>query len=137
MLSLPALRRDPEGAKDALAKRGEEGYARAVDEVLALDEERRRAISQVEDLKARRNEVSKEIGALKRQGEEAEDRIQEMRSVGQEIGELDAVVSGTEEKIRDLLLNLPNLPFQEVPPGGEEDNVLILFLEDYSAPFPV
>jgi seryl-tRNA synthetase len=125
MLSLQDLRRDPASAKAALAKRGEGGYPAAVDQVLAVDEDRRVAIAQVEELKARRNEVSKEIGAIKREGGDADGLILEMRAVGDKISELDAVVSRADERIRELLLAIPNLPFSEVPPGGEEDNVLI------------
>jgi seryl-tRNA synthetase len=125
MLSLQALRHDPASAKSALAKRGDEGYSAAVDEVLSVDEERRRAIAEVEELKARRNEVSKEIGKLKRRGEDAEGRILEMRSVGDQIVELDAVVSAADKRIRELLLYLPNLPHPEVPSGGEENNVVV------------
>ena len=125
MLSLQALRHDPDSAKAALAKRGEEGYSEAVDEILSVDEERRGAIAQVEALKARRNEVSKEIGELKRRQEDAEGRILEMRSVGEKIAGLDAVVSSAEERIREILLTLPNLPFSDVPAGGEEDNIVV------------
>jgi seryl-tRNA synthetase len=125
MLSVQALRHDPESAKAALAKRGDEDYAAAIDELLAVDEERRRAISEVEALKAQRNRVSKEIGALKREGGDADAKIKEMREVGDEIVRLDGLVSGADERIRELLLNTPNLPHPEVPPGGEEDNVLI------------
>jgi seryl-tRNA synthetase len=96
-----------------------------VDSVLAADEERRGALALVEELKARRNEVSREIGELKRTGADAEDRIREMRSVGERIGELDTVVAGSEELIRRLLLELPNLPLPEVPSGGEEANVVV------------
>jgi seryl-tRNA synthetase len=125
MLSLQALRHDSDSAKAALAKRGEEDHAAMVDQLLAVDEARRRGIAEVEELKARRNEVSKEIGALKRSGEDSEALIMEMRSVGERIAELDRGVAGADETIRQLLLNLPNLPFEEVPPGGEEDNLLI------------
>ncbi len=125
MLDLRSLRSDPESAKAALAKRGEEGYSAMVDGVLAADEERRQAISEVEGLKARRNEVSKEIGALKRTGADADEQILEMRIVGERIAGLDAVVAENEERIRGLLLALPNLPLSEVPEGGEEANVVI------------
>ncbi len=125
MLPLQALRHDPESAKAALSKRADEGYAARVDEVLRVDEERRTAIAEVEELKSRRNQVSKEIGELKRSGEPAEELILEMRSVGERIGELDALVSSTDARLKELLLNLPNLPLPEVPPGGEEDNVLV------------
>ncbi len=125
MLALQSLRHDPESAKAALAKRADEGYSAAVDEVLSVDETRRRAIAEVEELKRRRNEVSKEVGRLKREGEPAEELIVEMRSVGDKISQLDAVISSSDEKIRAILLGLPNLPLSEVPPGGEEENVLV------------
>ena len=125
MLSLPALRHDPESAKNALAKRGEGGYADAVDQVLSVDEERRRSISEVEALKARRNEVSRAIGAVKREGGDAQEQIREMRSVGEEISQLDARVAEADDRIRGILLGLPNLPYPEVTPGGEEENVLV------------
>ncbi len=84
MLSLQALRQDPDSAKSALAKRGEAGHSAAVDrDPLPGRGERRRAIAEVEELKARRNEVSKEIGALKRQGADADELILEMRAVGE------------------------------------------------------
>jgi len=125
MLSLQQLRHDPDSAKVALAKRGQEGSSAVIDELLSVDGERRQVIARVEDLKARRNEVSKEIGELKRQGGDAEDRINEMRTVGGQIAELDAVVVAADDRIREFLLNLPNLPFPEVPAGGEADNVVI------------
>jgi len=125
MLDIRFLRSDPDSVKVALAKRGGSEFGSAVDDLLAADEERRGALARVEELKARRNEVSREIGELKRQGVDAEDRIVEMRSVGDRIGELDAVVAGSEGRIRQLLLDLPNLPLQEVPAGGEEANVVV------------
>ena len=125
MLDIRSLRHDPDAAKAALAKRGGEGFSSVVDDLLATDEKRRRALARVEELKARRNEVSREIGQLKRQGADAEERILEMRSVGERIGELDAAVAEREERIRQLLMDLPNLPLQEVPSGGEDANVVV------------
>lgn len=125
MLDLRLLRNDPEAVKEALRKRGDEGLLAAVDEVLELDEGRRGDIGQVETLKARRNEVSKEVGALKRKGEDAEALILEMRAVGEKIAELDALVSQADARIREVLLGVPNLPHQRVPAGGEEENVIL------------
>jgi seryl-tRNA synthetase len=125
MLALQSLRHDPDSAKAALSKRADEEYGPVVDEILRIDEERRGAIAEVEELKSRRNQASKEIGELKRKGEPAEELILEMRSVGERIGELDAAVSSSDARLKELLLNLPNLPLPEVPPGGEEDNVLV------------
>jgi seryl-tRNA synthetase len=125
MLSIHTLRHQPDHVKAALGKRGGEGYAEAVDQVLSQDEERRAAIAEVEELKARRNEVSRQIGALKRKGEDAEELILEMRSVGDRISALDDTVARADQQTRDLLLGLPNLPFDEVPAGGEEDNITV------------
>lgn len=125
MLDLRLLRNDPERVKGALGKRGDETLLDAVDEVLALDKSRREAIAEVEDLKARRNEVSREIGALKGKGEDAEALILEMREVGGRIGDLDSIVSSSEERIREILLGVPNMPFAQVPEGGEEANVVV------------
>lgn len=124
MLDLRRLRNEPDAVKAALGKRGDAALSRSVDEALALDEDRRRSISRVEELKARRNEVSRKIGALKRKGEDADAFILEMREVAQRIGELDALVSGSEERIRDILLGIPNTPFPQVPEGGEDANVV-------------
>ncbi len=125
MLDLRRLRAERDSVKAALGKRGDERLPAAVDEVLALDEDRRRTIAEVEELKAKRNEVSKEIGALKRKGEDAEPLILEMRRVAERIGELDGEVSSLEEKIRDILLGVPNTPLGRVPAGGEEANVVV------------
>jgi seryl-tRNA synthetase len=125
MLDLRVLRKDPEAVKDALAKRGEESLSAAVDEVLAADEERRRGIAEVEDLKAKRNEASKRIGALKREGVDAQDLILEMREVGRRIATLDEIVTRSEERVREVLLEIPNTPHPEVPAGGEDENILV------------
>jgi seryl-tRNA synthetase len=92
---------------------------------VSADEERRQAISEVEGLKARRNEVSKEIGQLKRSGADADEQILEMRAVGERIAALDSVVADAEERIQEFLLALPNVPLPEVPEGGEEANIVV------------
>jgi seryl-tRNA synthetase len=125
MLDLRLVRSDPQAVKDGLAKRGDPTLLTSVDEVLELDGDRRKAIGKVEELKAQRNEVSRRIGQLKREGHDAEALILEMRRVGDQIGELDTVVDGAEERIREILLGLPNVPEDEVPPGGEEQNLLV------------
>jgi seryl-tRNA synthetase len=125
MLDLRLLRSDPDAVKAALAKRGDATLPEAIDEVLAADEERRRAIAEVEELKAKRNEVSRRIGDLKRKGEGGDALILEMREVGERIGGLDEVVSRAEARIREVLLGVPNMPLEEVPPGGEDDSVVM------------
>ena len=97
----------------------------AIDEILALDERRRVGLKEVNDLKAQRNEVSKEIGRIKRDGGDADQMIVEMREVGIRISEIDEEVGRTEERIRELMLLTPNLPLDEVPSGGVEQNEIV------------
>ena len=121
MLDIRAVRDNPAGVKAALARRGA-SYDAAVDEVLARDEERRAAIAQADALKGQRNEVSREIGERKKRGENAAESVARMREVGARIAELDALVAACDERIRAVLLTVPNLPLDEVPTGGEEAN---------------
>ena len=125
VLDLRRLRSEPNSVKAALSRRGAEGLVDALDEVLALDERRRAALSEVNDLKAQRNEVSKEVGRIKRDGGEADQMIVEMREVGARIYEIDEEVDRAEERIRELMLLTPNLPIDEVPSGGIEQNEIV------------
>ena len=124
MLSIELIRRDPEFVRQALASRGEEG---SLDELLALDTQRRQAISQGDELRARRNQASRAIGQLRSQGQEApEDVVREMREVGQEIDALEQETRGLDERIHTILLELPNLPRADVPKGlTEEENIVV------------
>ena len=84
---------------------------------LAADEKRRRLLTQVEQLKHRRNTASAEVGRRKRGGEEAGALIAEMREVGDQIKALDDEVRVSEERMQQLLLTVPNLPHASVPVG--------------------
>ena len=97
----------------------------ALDEILVLDGRRRLALSEVNVLKAQRNEVSKDVGRIKRDGGEADHMIVEMREVGARISEIDEEVARAEERIRELMLLTPNLPLDEVPSGGVEQNEIV------------
>ena len=124
MLDLRAVRGDPDRVKAALARRGE-ALGPVVDDLLARDQERRSAVSEVDDLKAVRNEVSREIGERKKSGDEAAESVARMRDVGSSIAELDARVASIDERIREILLTIPNLPLDEVPEGGEDANQVV------------
>ena len=119
------LRSEPDIIKSALARRETAGLVEAIDEILGLDERRRVALSEANELKARRNEVSKEIGRIKRDGGEADEMIVEMREVGTRISEIDEQVGRADEQIRELMLLTPNLPLDEVPSGGVEHNEVV------------
>lgn len=124
MLGIRRLREERDGVIDALALRGIDATD-AIDRLLALDERRRQALTDVNDLKARRNAVSKEVGRRKREGEEADDLIAEMRDVGTSIARLDAQAAEAEAAIHEALLEIPNTPLAEVPAGGEEANIVV------------
>jgi seryl-tRNA synthetase len=98
-----------------------------LDRVLLLDGERRRLISEVDDLRARRNEASPRVAELKRSGaeEEATALIRELREVGDAVAEREARLGAIEEEVRGILLQLPNPPLPDVPSGGVESNVVI------------
>jgi len=124
MLDLRRIRQEPELVKAALAKRDLQ-LALAVDRILELDEVRRAGLGEVNDLKAERNRVSKEIGELKRAGQDASAIVEEMRQVGDRISEIDDRVGAAEAAIDEILLALPNTPLDAVPAGGEEANVVV------------
>ncbi len=123
MLDLKFVREHPDIVRDAVRSRGAEldlgGF-------LALDEKRRTAQQEADDLRRRRNEVSEEIGRLKKSGKPADDLVTEMRSVGDAIAGLEAAVREAEEAQRGILLTIPNLPHATVPAGRDEaENVEI------------
>lgn len=125
MISIKQLRAEPDVMRAALVKLGDDGRIATVDEILEWDERRRASLAEVNELKARRNEVSKRVGEMKRAGEDTTEVIAEMTTVGQKISELDSVVAEAETRINDLVLEIPNPSLDEVPEGGEEDNVLV------------
>ena len=123
MLDIRQFRESPEHVRERLSTRGIE-FPEKVDDILRLDTERREAITTVEELKAKRNSASKEIGLLMSQKklEEAESKKVEVREIGEQISNLDIKVDQTDEELRNILLRLPNLPNPDVPIGASEDD---------------
>ncbi len=120
MLSIELIRKDPEYVRQALLKRGEDV---PIYRLADLDSRRRQMIQKGEELRARRNEASKQIS---RMGERPPDLIEELRKVGDEIKLFEQEVTGLETDIHGLLLEIPNLPLDDVRPGlGEEDNLVL------------
>lgn len=123
MLDIKRLRENKDEVIKALEKRGG-GFP--IEEVLSLDEERRSKITEVEDKKAEKNKVSKEIPNLKKEGKDIGNILENMRVLGDDIKVLDDQVRELDEKIRNLLLNIPNTPNELVPEGNDDsDNVEI------------
>lgn len=94
--------------------------------LLELDEQRRRLLMEVEELKHRRNVTTEQIAALKRQKKDAPELIQEMQGVSQKIKMLDQDLNEIEQKFRDFLLLIPNIPHESVAVGRDEkDNPVV------------
>ncbi|CAN5836064.1 serine--tRNA ligase [soil metagenome] len=127
MLDLKLIRDDPEHVRQRLDIRGRSEYTSSLDELLSLDEQRRALISEGDGLRARRNEVSPQVGRLKQAGrdDEAGPLILEMRELGERMATLEAQRDDVENRVRDLLLNLPNLPELQVPAGGVDANMVV------------
>jgi len=124
MLDLRRVREETALVKERLARRGNPELLAQIDSILELDEERRARITEVDALRARRNKVSPRVGELKQAGrhEEADRLIREMREVAERIAVEEARLGEIEEALRTLLLQIPNLPEEDVPPGGEGAN---------------
>lgn len=118
MLDMKYLRKNEAEATQRLLDRGVP--AEKLQELLALDQERREAIQQVENLKAQRNAVSDKIAYAKRNKEDASEAIAAMQQVGAEIKALDARQAELDEAVKNLAAHLPNLAAPEVPVGPDD-----------------
>src|SRR5436190_2399025 len=127
MLDIRLIRERPDSVRERLGTRGAGDEGR-IDEVLQLDEQRRKILSEVEQLKAQRNRVSKEIGVLmgQKKASEAEAKKAETRALGDRITELDKQSAEMEAKRDSILMRLPNLPHESVAIGKDSaDNPLV------------
>lgn len=125
MLDLKRIRFEPNAVKEQLVKRADSSLPGAIDDVIRLDEERRRLIGDVEQLKARRNDASKQIAELKQTGQDASGLIDEMKEVSRRIAEYDGQLGDTNQRIEDLLLAIPNVPLSPAPAGDESANEIV------------
>ncbi len=122
MLDIKFLRENPDAVKENIRKKFQESKLELVDQVLVLDQENREIKQEVEGLRANRNKVSKQIGALMGQGkkEEAEKIKQEVAASGKRIEELTAREKEVENKIREIMLVIPNIIDASVPIGKDD-----------------
>jgi len=122
MLDVKMVRSNPDEVRRALARRGDS--TSTLDEFLALEEERRRLLTDVESRRAARKRASAEIAVVKKAGGDAEQAIAAMRALGDTIKEREAALGELEERLKTMLLEIPNIPLADVPDGGEEDSVV-------------
>ncbi len=130
MLDIRLIREKPEEVRAALAKRGETA---AIDELLKLDEQRRAALREAEDLKARRNALSKQMADP---AQRTPSLREETRVIGDRIKELDGVAADLEARLNERLLYLPNLPDPGVPVGATSEDNKVVRVEGQQKQFP-
>ncbi|MDQ0345713.1 serine--tRNA ligase [Ancylobacter vacuolatus] len=134
------IREEPNGLINALVRRGtsSEEAKTLVDGLIALDETRRSGIVKLEELQARRNAASKEIGAAKKAGENAraEALMAEVGALKSDIPALEEQVKATEGELHNRLAAIPNAPLAEVPEGADEHGNVEIALVGQKIGFP-
>lgn len=93
-----------------------------INRILELDAKRRSMIQATESLKAEQNNVSKQIPILKKEKKDISDLLVRMKGISDTIKENDQLLRDVESELRDLMLDLPNLPDADLRPGGKENN---------------
>ncbi|MBE6844397.1 MAG: serine--tRNA ligase [Ruminococcus sp.] len=125
MLDIKIIRENPDKVKAALKTRNAD-YDSYIDEILEIDEKRRKISTETDALKAEQNKVSKQIPVMKKNGENTDAVMAEMKEISEKIKEANAVISELEAKQKDTLLCIPNIPSETTPIGKDDsDNVEI------------
>jgi len=117
MLDIKFIRENTDVVKQAIKDRA---MKLNIDEVLELDKAKRVLLAEVEQLKARRNKESSEIGRLIKEGKDPSSIKEAMKGVSQKIKDLDAKVEDITQKLSNLLLNIPNIPHNSTPKGPDK-----------------
>ena len=122
MLDLKFVRENPDIVKQNIKNKFQDGKLPLVDEVIALDAENRAAQKEADDLRASRNKLSKQIGALMGQGkkEEAEEVKKQVGANSARLAELEAKESELSEKILKIMMTIPNIIDPSVPIGKDD-----------------
>lgn len=117
MFDIKWIRECPEDFDRGLARRGLEPLSA---QAIALDAKRRETVTVLQEMQARRNEVSKAVGLAKREGKDAADLMAEVASLKERMAENEAEEKRTEAELQALLEGLPNTPADDVPDGADE-----------------
>jgi seryl-tRNA synthetase len=121
MLDIQALRNDLDSVVEQLQKRG---FAFDAAKFTALEQERKTVQTRTQDLQAKRNNASKQIGMAKAKGEDVSAIMAEVAGLGDQLKADETRLGELQKELQDMLLNVPNLPHTSVPQGkSEEDNV--------------
>lgn len=128
MIDIKFLRENPGAVKENIKKKFQDSKLELVDEVITLDAESRKTQQEADELRANRNKISKEIGALMAQGkkEEAAAKKEEVAAGAKRLVELEEKEKELEEKITKIMMVIPNIIDPSVPIGKDDsENVEI------------
>lgn len=117
MLDIKLIRENPDKINELLKRRNPD---LSIDEVLTIDVDRRKVQAQADELRAKRKNMSQEIGKLKKAGENTDKIQEEVRNLGDEIKALEEQETALDEKQRTVLLHIPNTPDETTPIGADD-----------------
>ncbi|MBQ8476790.1 serine--tRNA ligase, partial [bacterium] len=117
MLDIKLIRENPEGINELLKRRNPD---LSVDEVIKIDEQRRKVQFELDNLRAKRKTESNKIGLLKKEGKDTTQIQAEIRAMGDEVKKLEEALSDLDLKQKTALLYIPNTPDPEIPIGADE-----------------
>ena len=121
MLDIKYIKENPEEVIARLQKKGKDARA-DIEAILALDADRRTMIAETEAIKAEQNKANKLIPQYKKEGKDVSALFTEMKALSAKTKEIDEKLKEVEAKCTDILLGLPNLPDNDLLPGGKENN---------------
>ncbi|HEU4586426.1 MAG TPA: serine--tRNA ligase [Gemmatimonadaceae bacterium] len=126
MHDLKLLREGSDLLREGMRRRGKlDTLGPIIDRAVSLDRERRALLARIEEKKAERNSASQEVAKLKRAKQDAEELITRTRALGDEIAELERRYADVFSELERIQYDLPNIPLDEVPEGGEEANTIV------------
>lgn len=117
MLDIKVLRTEPDKIRQALKNRNND---LDITPAIELDKQRRELLADVEQKKAKQNEITKQIPAMKKAGENTDAVFAEMKELSDEIKEDDTKLSAINEELRNYMLRIPNIPNDSVPVGKDD-----------------
>ncbi|MBQ9861097.1 MAG: serine--tRNA ligase, partial [Clostridia bacterium] len=123
MIDIKLVRSNPDYVKAAVRKR-EMDLDAVIDEILQIDAERRELSGKTDALKAQQNAASKQIPQIKKEGGDVSKIMAEMKELSTQIKEADVKIGELENKQKELIYAIPNLPDEDLAAGGKENNAV-------------
>ena len=122
MLDIKLIRENPEIIRKNLVKRGDPAVLKQLEDLIRYDEQWRRLLTQVNELRHKRRVVTEEIAKLKKEGKNTEEKVSVAKNIPEQIDKLEKMVEAKKETANSLLYRLPNLLHESVPIGKDESS---------------